>query len=133
MLDAEGISAAFSVVIPAHDEEAVIGRCLEAFLPGLGAGEAAVVVAANGCHDRTVEIARRFAGVEVLDLPAPSKTQALNAADDVLDVFPRIYLDADIVVTANALRAMAAALAGPEPRVAAPQIRFRLEGRPLSV
>jgi glycosyltransferase involved in cell wall biosynthesis len=126
-------SATFTVVIPAHDEEAVIARCLDAFVHDLAQGEARVVVAANGCHDGTVEIARRFRDVHVLDLPEPSKTAALNAADDVLEGFPRIYLDADIVVTAGALRAVAAALEGPEPRVAAPRIRFRLEGRPWAV
>ena len=62
-------------------------------------------MAANGCHDRTVEIARGFSGRAGARPAAPSKTQALNAADDVLEVFPRIYLDADIVVRAAALRA----------------------------
>ncbi|BEP13597.1 glycosyltransferase [Acidothermaceae bacterium B102] len=127
------MTTAFTVVIPAHDEEAVIARCLDAFVHDLAQGEARVVVAANGCHDGTVEIARRFPDVRVLDLPDPSKTAALNAADDVLVGFPRIYLDADIVVTASALRAVAAALSGPEARVAAPRIQFRLEGRPRTV
>jgi glycosyltransferase involved in cell wall biosynthesis len=121
------------VVIPAHDEEAVIARCLEAFVHDLDEAEASIVVAANGCTDATVEIARRFPDVHVLDLPLPSKTAALNAADDAVVGFPRIYLDADIVVTAGALRAVAASLAGPHPRVAAPRVHFRLEGRPRVV
>jgi glycosyltransferase involved in cell wall biosynthesis len=133
LFDVARTTTTFTVVIPAHDEEAVIARCLDAFLHDLSRGEARVVVAANGCQDGTVAIARRFPEVQVLDLPRPSKTAALNAADDVLEGFPRIYLDADIVVSASALRAVAAALSGPEARVAAPQIRFRLEGRPRAV
>jgi len=50
-----------------------------------------------------------------------------------VDGFPRVYLDADIVVTAGALRAVVAALDGPAPRVAAPRIHFRVEGRPRTV
>ena len=123
----------FTVVIPAHDEEAVIGRCLDAFVHDLHVGEARVVVAANGCRDDTVMIARQFPDVQVLDLPRASKTAALNAADEALDGFPRIYLDADIVVTAAALRAVVAALDGPGARVAAPRIRFVLEHRPRAV
>ena len=87
-----------SVIIPAHDEGGVIDRCLEALDEDARAGRLEVVVAANGCTDDTVERARRHTGVQVLDLPAPSKVQAINAADAVATAFPRIYLDADIVL-----------------------------------
>src|SRR4051794_31851306 len=70
----------FSVVIPAHDEESVIGRCLAAWSGELEPGEAEVVVVANGCSDGTAEAARDF-GVRVLELPAASKSAALNAGD----------------------------------------------------
>ena len=44
-------------------------------------------------------MARAVPGTRVLDLPAPGKTAALNAADDVARSWPRLYLDADITVT----------------------------------
>ena len=39
-----------------------------------------------------------------------SKTYALNLGDQVSRFFPRIYVDADIVITARAIRALAARL-----------------------
>ena len=52
----------FSVIIPAHNEENYIGKCLEAV--GRAAEKARpleteVTVAANLCTDRTAEIARQ--------------------------------------------------------------------------
>ncbi len=63
-----------------------------------------MIVAANGCTDRTAAVAASRPGVEVLDLPAPGKCAALNAADAIALGFPRIYLDADIHVTTGSLR-----------------------------
>jgi glycosyltransferase involved in cell wall biosynthesis len=126
---------AFTVVVPAHEEETVVGRCL-AFVAGLRDGEADVVVVANGCTDRTAEVARAVPGVRVLELAQGSKRLALDAGDAALQggpAVPRIYLDADVVVGPEALRATAAALVGAAPRAAAPAVRFRLDGRPTLV
>lgn len=121
---------AFSIVIPAHNEEAVIGRCLAGFLPELA--EADVVVVPNGCTDRTAAVAASF-GVTVVDVSAAGKATALNAGDAATAVLPRIYLDADIVVDAATLRALASALAVDRPLVAAPRVHFVLDDRPWAV
>ena len=52
-----GDPLAASIVIPAHDEEAVIGRLLDSLAGGLDGARLDVVVACNGCTDRTAEIA----------------------------------------------------------------------------
>jgi hypothetical protein len=118
-----------SVVVPAHDEAAVIGRCLEALLSDAEPGELEVVVVCNGCRDATAERARAFgARVRVLETPRASKSEALNAGDAAASAFPRIYLDADVELATASARALAAALAGPEARVAAPRPEVRLEG-----
>ncbi len=122
----------FSVVVPAHDEAGVIGRCL-AFVADLGPGEAEVVVVANGCTDRTAEVARTVPGVQVVELAEGGKPGALNAGDAAVSSLPRVYLDADIVVDAATVRRLVAALEGPLPRVAAPRPRFELAGRPWAV
>ncbi|MGD9408165.1 MAG: glycosyltransferase, partial [Gammaproteobacteria bacterium] len=44
-----------SVVIPAHDEEAVIQRTLGALLRSADPGEFEVIVVCNGCSDATAE------------------------------------------------------------------------------
>jgi glycosyltransferase involved in cell wall biosynthesis len=126
-------TAEFSVVVPAHNEESVIVRMLTAFVPGLRDGEAEVIVVPNGCTDRTAERAGSVAGVDVVVVEQPSKIAALNAGDQRATVFPRLYIDADVVLSTATVRALVRALDGPEARVACPRIRFVLDGRPWLV
>lgn len=91
-----------SIVIPAHDEEAVILRTLDGLRPLIERRLVEVVVACNGCSDRTAAVAASVDGVIVLQTPRPLKTAALNAADSAATAWPRLYLDADIEITAEA-------------------------------
>lgn len=127
------IPPAASVVIPAYDEGRVIGRCLEALRGPHTRAPLEVVVAANGCSDDTADVARSFNGVTVLDLPAVGKSGALNAGDAAASTFPRIYLDADVTVTPEALEALVAALDTDAALVAAPRVRFRTDGSSRAV
>ncbi|NPC97937.1 glycosyltransferase family 2 protein [Nocardioides sp. zg-DK7169] len=123
-----------SVVIAAHDEEAVIGHTLDTLLAGAAPGELDVVVAANGCRDRTVQVAEQRPGVTVVEVARASKTHALNVAERLATGFPRIYLDADIAVPVTAVRALCAALEGPSaPLVAVPARHLETRGRPWPV
>ncbi len=99
-----------SVVIPAHDEAAVLARTLRPLAPLARAGRVEVVVACNGCTDDTAGVARQFDGVGVVVVPEASKTAALNAADALATRWPRLYLDADIELTPRALRDLFALL-----------------------
>jgi glycosyltransferase involved in cell wall biosynthesis len=122
-----------SIVIPAHNEEQVIGRCIGAILRDARPGEFEVVVVTNGCTDRTAEVAASFGdAVRVVDCPVASKPAALNAADDVATGFPRMYVDADIEVDAAAIRAVGEALDGGA-KLAAPMLAHDLTGRPWPV
>jgi hypothetical protein len=42
--------------------------------------------------------------VKVIEISTPSKVAALNAAEEIAKGYPRLYLDADIIITASALR-----------------------------
>lgn len=117
-----------SVVIPAHNEGAVIERTLASLAPLAASGEVEVVVAANGCSDDTVARARRVPGVRVLDLPEPSKVAALNAADAATDLFPRIYLDADILAPTASVVAVLEALRTGTALAARPPFVYDLTG-----
>jgi exopolysaccharide biosynthesis WecB/TagA/CpsF family protein len=94
-----------AVIIPAHNEAAVLRRTLAALAMPLASGSVEVIVACNGCTDGTEAIAGSFAGVQVLRVAEASKIAALNAADRVATRWPRVYLDADIELPAEALRA----------------------------
>lgn len=94
-----------SVAIPAHNEAAIIRRTLDALLVGFAQGELDVVVSCNGCTDGTADIVRSsWPSVQVIEVEKASKPAALRAADEVLSVFPRIYLDADVVLPAISAR-----------------------------
>lgn len=94
-----------SVVIPAHNEAVVIGRCLDALLDGFRPGELEVVVACNGCTDETADVVRSSGyAVQVIEIADASKSAALRAAEEMVTVFPRLYLDADVILTAASAR-----------------------------
>jgi glycosyltransferase involved in cell wall biosynthesis len=122
-----------SIVIPAHNEEQVIGRCLESILAGTEPGEFDVVVVTNGCTDRTAEVAASYPGVRVVDSPKASKPAALTLGDQVSIGFPRMYVDADVQVGAPAVRAVADCLTEGPYELAAPRLRAELAGRPWGV
>ena len=113
-----------TIIIAAHNEAAVIERCLDPLAPLVGAGEARVVVVCNGCRDDTAERARRLSGVTVLELEIASKAAALRAGDLEAGRGPRLYLDADVVLPSAAARAVLEALQTDQPRAARPPVRF---------
>ena len=95
------------ILIPAHNEAAVLPRTLRTLLNGLRP-DAEVLVLANGCSDSTAAVARE-AGAAVVEIQEASKTAALNAGEAAASGFPRIYLDADIDLSgADANRVLAA-------------------------
>ena len=74
-------TAKMLVLIPAHNEEATIGRNLHALLTQTRVPDRIVVIADN-CTDRTEEIARRYRGVTVMRTVGNTerKVGALNQA-----------------------------------------------------
>lgn len=93
------------MVIPAHNEAAVIRRCLDALFSGLEPGELDVMVVCNGCTDDTATLARSSGHpVRVMELAAASKPAALRTGDAEARGFPRLYLDADVVLPGSAAR-----------------------------
>jgi glycosyltransferase involved in cell wall biosynthesis len=117
-----------SVVIPAHNEAAVISRCLDALLTGFRHGELDVVVACNGCTDGTADIVRSTGHpVRVIELATASKPAALRAAEESVAAFPRLYLDADVILTAAAARRVLERLIAGPALAARPPINYDTE------
>ncbi|WP_406319169.1 glycosyltransferase [Streptosporangium sp. NBC_01639] len=115
------------VVVPAHNEEAVIASGLRRLLAGTAPGEFDVVVVANACADRTAEAARQ-AGVRVVETPVPGKANALRLGDGTCRTFPRVYLDADVGLSADSVRALVAAADRPGVLACAPVPVWDLDG-----
>src|SRR6267378_4999665 len=126
--------SAFSVVIPAHNEEKVLARCLDTLLADAEPGEVEIVVVANGCTDSTVEIARSYGNrVDVIEIAEASKHAALNAGDGAAAVFPRVYLDADITICAEAIRSVVDDMDRTGALVGAPRATIDFDGCPAII
>jgi acetyltransferase-like isoleucine patch superfamily enzyme len=124
----------FSVIVPAHNEGANIGRCLENLLADADPGELEIIVVCNGCRDATASIARSWGPpVTVIETEIASKYRALRVGEQHATSFPRFYVDADVVVRTVALREVARVLDGGAALVAAPRLRVDLDGRPWPV
>ena len=119
---------ATSIVIPAHNEERVIGRLLSALLQDAAPGELDVVVVANGCRDETASVAAGFAGVRVVETPVASKARALRLGDETATSFPRLYVDADVVVRTQDVRALGTAVGVPGVLAAGPARELPMDG-----
>ncbi|MFD4868480.1 glycosyltransferase [Streptomyces sp. NPDC058412] len=125
-----------SIVIPAHNEGRVIGRLLDALLADADSDTLTdphgpdIVVVCNGCTDDTARVAAaRGPRVRVVEIPTPSKHAALRVGDEHARGFPRLYVDADVVVGAADVRALTGVLAGsPDLLAAAPGRDIPLAG-----
>lgn len=99
------------VMIPARDEEALIGRCLESVLVARDLVEipVRVVVVADGCLDATAHVARGYPGVLVVEIDSSNvgtaRATAARAALSLVVADPaRVWMantDADSVVPPN--------------------------------
>lgn len=94
------------VIIPARDEEVLIARCLMSVLHAATHVQArvSITVAADGCLDRTVQVARGIPGVAVVELESSNVGAARAAAGVHALVKGAEWLantDADSVVPAN--------------------------------
>lgn len=116
-----------SIIIPAHNEEKVLAATLTPLLAGVADGSVEVVVVCNGCNDRSAAIvASLHPAIICLETPVASKAHALNLGDAKAQWFPRIYQDADVVLTLEAVRRIADTLHTGSCLAAAPAMRMVL-------
>ncbi len=114
-----------SVIIPAHNEANVIGATLESLFPGVAAGDIEIIVVCNACTDNTVVIVETFGEkVKCIISPVASKTNALNLGDNKASGFPRIYLDADVILSCDAVKIIAGVLQEGKYLAVAPKMRM---------
>ncbi len=104
-----------TILIPAHDEAAVIGRTLWYLSRGLSFDHVRVIVIANGCSDATVARARAALPMaKVIETDRRGKCHALNLGYRAAEPGgPVVCMDADLDVTAEAVAALISAVAAP--------------------
>lgn len=88
------------IIVPVRDEEKTLVETVPALLAAAHGEHARIVWVCNDCRDESANVIRQLAGpsAEVIEVPTPGKTLALQAGDEALDaqdLFPRVYLDAD--------------------------------------
>lgn len=92
-------NARVSLIIPAHNESAVIGRCLAQIQQSTHAMDLEIIVVCNGCSDNTAEVARAAAPTAiVLDLEQAGKVHALNAGVEAATGNVYAFLDSDLQI-----------------------------------
>lgn len=117
-----------TVIVPAYNEAAVIERTLAPLSQAAVDGYIELIVVCNGCTDNTADIAHSVPGVHVIVLEEGSKPSALNAGDELATLWPRLYLDADIQITAVAVIAVLDRLSLGDVLAARPRFRYDSDG-----
>jgi cellulose synthase/poly-beta-1,6-N-acetylglucosamine synthase-like glycosyltransferase len=120
-----------SLIVAAHDEEAVIERRVEnALALDYPPERLEVIVASDGSADRTVALARAAAAdgeagrVRVLDLPRRGKVQTQDAAADEAAGEVLAFSDANALWKPDCLRLLVRRLAEPEVGYVCGQLRY---------
>jgi cellulose synthase/poly-beta-1,6-N-acetylglucosamine synthase-like glycosyltransferase len=114
-----------SLIIAAHDEEAVIGaKVREAGELDYPRELLQVIVASDGSADRTVALAQEAGADVVLDLPRSGKVAALNQAVERSSGEILAFSDANSFWEPDALRHLVVRLADPAVGYVCGQVRF---------
>jgi len=91
-------------VIPAYNEEALIGKCLDSVVAEIArAGvDAQIIVVNNASTDRTGEIARSYPSIRVVDEPKKGLVNARDAGFAATEGFDLVAnIDSDTIVPAG--------------------------------
>jgi len=90
------ISKATSIIIPAYNEEHVIGYLLKGLLPDFVEDGNEVIVVCNACTDNTVKVASSFMGIKVIETEKEylfeTITENTNSTVKSRNRFSRLYL-----------------------------------------
>lgn len=95
----------FSVIIPAHNEEKYIGRCIKAVKRAskkVGAKNVQIIVSANRCTDRTVQITKAL-GAEVCENTVKCISAVRNEGAKLAKGKIIVTIDADSRMTEGSL------------------------------
>lgn len=95
----------FSVIIPAHNEEKYIGKCIEAIIraaENVKPFKTEIIISANRCTDKTAEIAQGY-GAKVLPNEYRTISAVRNCGVNAADGEIIVTIDADSLMTEYSL------------------------------
>ena len=119
----------FSIVIPVYNEERTIVRLLNSIIDCQNKKLAEIIIICNGCTDNSYQVIKGlFPNVTCENIAEASKTQALNRGDEVARYFPRIYLDADIEISADTLIRLSERIKKDNLLLSSPTMKMNLSG-----
>lgn len=94
-----------SIIVPAYNEESIIGTCLESVTKAdKPSCELEILVVNNASTDRTEEIARSFLGVKVVTETQKGLTKARECGNRSSQGDVLMYIDADTKIPAHLIR-----------------------------
>lgn len=120
----------FSVIVPVHNEADILARTIPCLLEDLGTN-AHLIYVCNGCTDNSQETIRALAGerAEVIVTKTKGKPNAIRLGEAAANnLFPRFFVDADVVITGRSLQLLAAELASPGTELVSPSISLSTIG-----
>jgi glycosyltransferase involved in cell wall biosynthesis len=125
----QDITPTVTLIVPAHDEEDVIGARVENLLElDYPADKLQLVVASDGSTDRTHEIVQSFDGrVRLLECERGGKLPTMNAAVRETESEIVAFGDANATWSPDALRKLVRSFADPEVAYVCGQVRFQRE------
>jgi glycosyltransferase involved in cell wall biosynthesis len=122
----EEIEPTVTLIVPAHDEEDVIGRRVENLLElDYPADKLQVVVASDGSTDRTHEIVSGYDGVRLLEVERGGKLPTMNRAVRETESEILAFGDANATWSPDALRKLVRNFADPDVAYVCGQVRFQ--------
>ena len=123
-----------SVVVPCFNSEAFIAECLEALCDqDYPRDRYEVILVDNGSSDRSLEIAKQFAGVRCLTEAKRGSYAARNRGVAAARGEVVAFTDSDCAPARDWVRTAWAALTPGRPGIVVGQVRFRQDSLPLSL
>lgn len=120
-------AAPLSIIVPVHDEEAVLPATVPLLLSGLPE-RAEIVYVCNGCTDGSAGFLRAVDDprLAVIELTEPGKAGAICAGERHCSAFPRFFIDADVAISGADVARLAAYLRYGEVDLVTPQLKLDL-------
>ena len=123
------MSPRVSVIIPVHNESAILARCANSLVQDVGTGDVEVLFVCNGCTDDSERVLKELAPwARVLVSPDRGKPQALNYGDAHAQGAERHYIDADVSISPGAITEVSKQMAARGLLAASPRIDIDVAG-----